>query len=75
MSNEVILEAKKVNKSFSGVQVLYDVNLDIRKGEIHALMGENGAGKSTLIKIITGAYTKDSGKLLWKGKEVEINRT
>ena len=73
MSNEVILEAKKVNKSFSGVQVLYDVNLDIRKGEIHALLGENGAGKSTLIKIITGAYTKDSGKLLWKGKEVEIN--
>lgn len=75
MSNnsKVIFEAKKINKSFSIVQVLHDVNLEIRKGEVHALMGENGAGKSTLIKIITGAYTKDSGQLFWKGREVEIN--
>lgn len=73
MSQEIILEARNINKSFSGVQVLNNVNLDIRKGEVHALMGENGAGKSTLIKIITGAYTKDSGAILWKGKEVEIN--
>lgn len=73
MSEELILEAKKINKSFSGVQVLKDVNLEIKKGEVHALMGENGAGKSTLIKIITGAYTKDSGSIIWKGKEVELN--
>ena len=73
MSQEIILEARNINKSFSGVQVLNHVNLNIRKGEVHALMGENGAGKSTLIKIITGAYTKDDGVILWKGKEVEIN--
>ena len=73
MSQEIILEAKNINKSFSGIPVLRDVHLDVRKGEVHALMGENGAGKSTLIKIITGAYTKDSGQLHWKGEEVEIN--
>lgn len=73
MSQEIILEARGIEKSFSGVQILHGVNLDIRKGEVHALMGENGAGKSTLIKIITGAYTKDKGSILWKGKEVEIN--
>lgn len=73
MSQEFILEARAINKSFSGIPVLKSVNLGIRKGEVHALMGENGAGKSTLIKIITGAYTKDSGAILWKGKEVEIN--
>lgn len=68
MSSEVILEAKGICKSFSGVQVLKSVNFDVRKGEVHALMGENGAGKSTLIKILTGAYTKDSGVIQWKGK-------
>ncbi|MCI8598047.1 MAG: sugar ABC transporter ATP-binding protein [Lachnospiraceae bacterium] len=73
MNQEIILEACDINKSFSGVQVLNQVHLDIRKGEVHALMGENGAGKSTLIKIITGAYTKDSGRIFWKGQEVEIN--
>lgn len=50
MSQEIILEAKNINKSFSGIPVLRDVHLDVRKGEVHALMGENGAGKSTLIK-------------------------
>jgi len=73
MSSEVILEAKGICKSFSGVQVLKSVNFDVRKGEVHALMGENGAGKSTLIKVLTGAYTKDSGVIEWKGKPVEIN--
>ncbi len=73
MSEDVILEVNHINKSFSGVQVLSDIHMDVRKGEVHALMGENGAGKSTLIKIITGAYTKDSGSILWKGKEVEIH--
>ena len=68
----IILEAKNINKSFSGVKVLKDVHIEIAEGEVHALMGENGAGKSTLIKILTGAYTKDSGSILWEGKEVEI---
>jgi len=73
MSSEVILEAKNIYKSFSQVPVLQDVHLEVAKGEVHALMGENGAGKSTLIKILTGAYTKDQGSILWKGQEVEIN--
>ena len=54
MSEELILRTENVCKSFNGIQVLKNVNLEIRKGEIHALMGENGAGKSTIIKIITG---------------------
>ncbi|RKJ39001.1 sugar ABC transporter ATP-binding protein, partial [bacterium 1XD42-8] len=73
MSQEILLEVKNMDKSFFGVQVLNKVNLEVRKGEVHALMGENGAGKSTLIKIITGAYTKDGGKIFWKGQEVEIH--
>lgn len=70
---EIILEAKKICKSFSGVPVLQNVDFSVRKGEVHALMGENGAGKSTLIKILTGVYTKDSGSIFWDGKQVEIN--
>ncbi len=70
---ETILEAKGIYKSFSGVPVLQDVRFEVRRGEVHALMGENGAGKSTLIKIITGVYTKDDGQIYWEGKPVEIN--
>lgn len=73
MKEEIILEAKKICKSFSGVPVLQNVDFSVRKGEVHALMGENGAGKSTLIKILTGVYTKDSGSVFWDGKQVEIN--
>ena len=71
--NEVILRASKICKSFSGVPVLRDVDFEVRKGEIHALMGENGAGKSTLIKMITGVYTMDSGQIYWDGKPVAIH--
>lgn len=72
-SAETILEAREICKGFSGVPVLRGVNFDVRKGEVHALMGENGAGKSTLIKILTGVYSKDSGSIVWDGKEVEVN--
>ncbi len=75
MSNEVILKVQDICKSFSGIKVLDNVNVEINKGEVHALMGENGAGKSTLIKIITGAYSKDSGQIFWKGKPVSINNS
>ena len=64
------LEMQSVSKAFPGVQALDEVSLDLRPGEIHALMGENGAGKSTLIKIITGLYRPDSGRMLLDGKEV-----
>lgn len=69
---EFILEVKNVSKSFPGVKALDDVSLKIRKGEIHAFVGENGAGKSTLMKILNGNYTKDSGSIFMNGEEVEI---
>ena len=71
--NSVLLEVKHIYKSFSGVPVLRDLGFAVKKGEIHALMGENGAGKSTVIKIITGVYTKDSGEIVYEGREVPIN--
>jgi ribose transport system ATP-binding protein len=71
-NGETILSIKKVSKSFSGVNVLDDINLDIRRGEIMGLVGENGAGKSTLIKIISGIYQPSSGKLILDGNEVSI---
>lgn len=62
-----------INKSFSGVRVLKDVNLHLRPGTVNALMGENGAGKSTLMKILNGIYTMDSGEIFVDGEKVEIN--
>jgi monosaccharide-transporting ATPase len=59
-----VLEALNVSKEFPGVKALDDVTLSLRKGEVHALVGENGAGKSTLIKVLTGVYQHDAGQLL-----------
>ena len=70
---EVILEMKDIDKTFPGVHALDRVSFDVRRGEVHALMGENGAGKSTLMKVLTGIYTKDSGKILFEGREVEFH--
>ncbi len=70
---EVILTMKGIDKSFPGVHALDHVDLEVRKGEVHALMGENGAGKSTLMKVLTGIYTKDSGTITYEGKEVEFH--
>lgn len=69
---EKILEMKNINKRFYGVQALKDVNFSVNKGEVHVLIGENGAGKSTLMKILSGAYQKDSGKIYFDGTEVEV---
>lgn len=71
----VALQIKNVNKSFGVVHALKDVSLEIMDGETLALVGENGAGKSTLMKILTGAYQKNSGHILIDGKEVNINNT
>lgn len=72
MAGKYILEAKGIDKSFSGVTVLKGAELCIEPGELHALMGENGAGKSTLMKIIMGIYTKDAGQVILDGKEVDF---
>ena len=70
---EVILEMKQIDKSFPGVHALNKVDFNVKRGEVHALMGENGAGKSTLMKVLTGIYTKDSGYLIYEGTEVEFH--
>lgn len=71
-STKYILEARGIDKSFSGVTVLKGAELCIEPGELHALMGENGAGKSTLMKIIMGIYTKDAGTVVLDGKETDF---
>ena len=65
-----ILELKKITKEFPGVLALEDVDFDLKKGEVHALVGENGAGKSTLVKIITGVLTQTSGNIIYNGNNV-----
>ena len=72
---EVILTMKGIDTSFPGVHALDHVDLEVRKGEVHALMGENGAGKSTMMKVLTGIYKKDSGTITYEGKEVEFHNT
>ena len=70
--SDVILTMKGIDKSFPGVHALDHVDLEVRRGEVHALMGENGAGKSTLMKVLTGIYSKDEGTITFEGKEVEF---
>ncbi|TMF77897.1 MAG: sugar ABC transporter ATP-binding protein [Chloroflexi bacterium] len=61
-----------VSKDFPGVHALRDCHFDLRRGEVHALVGENGAGKSTLMKILAGVYRKDSGRVRVKGADVDV---
>jgi len=67
MEKGAVISIQKISKSFPGVQALDNVDFTLRKGEIHALMGENGAGKSTLIKVLTGIYQKDAGQIYISG--------
>ncbi len=67
MENNVVLSMRGIEKIFPGVRALHNVDFTLRKGEIHALMGENGAGKSTLIKVLTGVYEKDGGEIFIDG--------
>ena len=70
---EAILEVEGVSKSFPGVKALDRVSFDLRRGEVHALVGENGAGKSTLMKILSGVYQPDEGVVRFKGHEVTFH--
>lgn len=71
--SELLLSIKGIQKYFPGVHALDDARLDLRIGEVHALVGENGAGKSTLMKVLTGIYKRDGGTILYKGKEVNFS--
>ena len=70
--SEPLLKVMEISKGFPGVQALDRVCFELRKGEVHALVGENGAGKSTLMKILSGAYRPDSGTILLRGREVHF---
>ncbi|WP_328589487.1 sugar ABC transporter ATP-binding protein [Priestia abyssalis] len=70
---EYALQMKDICKSFPGVKALENVSLNVKKGEVHALMGENGAGKSTLMKILAGIYTPDEGEIFLNGEKVEFH--
>lgn len=74
MEKEYILEMLNISKFFPGVKALEGVNLKVREGTVHALLGENGAGKSTLMKILIGLYKCDEGTIKFKGKKVQINK-
>ena len=72
-STEPILSLRKVNKSFGAVHVLTDVDLDVYRGQVTALVGDNGAGKSTLIKGIAGIHAFDSGEVIFEGRPVAVH--
>ncbi len=71
--NQVILEMKNIDKRFSGVHALKSANIELREGEVHALMGENGAGKSTLMKVLCGIHKRDGGDVTLFGKSVDFS--
>lgn len=71
--SDYVLEMHNIDKRFGGTHALKDVTIQFKRAEVNVIMGENGAGKSTLMRILTGAHGKDSGKLIYEGKEVEIH--
>ncbi|MEC2057692.1 sugar ABC transporter ATP-binding protein [Peribacillus psychrosaccharolyticus] len=75
MSENYILEMENVTKEFPGVKALDSIQFKVKKGSVHALMGENGAGKSTLMKIIFGIYTPDTGMIKFKGHDLKVSST
>ena len=73
--SEYILELKDITKQFPGVKALDRMNFQLKRGEVHALLGENGAGKSTLMKVLSGIYQPDEGQILLNGKSVHFANT
>ncbi len=72
--NGCVLEMRNIHKSFGGLKALDDVSLDLQRGEVLGLVGDNAAGKSTLMKILTGFYHFDSGRIILEGRDVHIDR-
>jgi len=72
VTDRIVLQAKGIGKSFPGVHALDGVDLELRAGETHILLGENGAGKSTLMKVLSGAYAPDAGEVFIDGQRVEV---
>ena len=70
-NGEFILQMKDIDMFFPGVKALKKAKFNLKKGEIHSLMGENGAGKSTLVKVLTGVYHKTAGQVFYDGKQIE----
>jgi ribose transport system ATP-binding protein len=75
MAKETVLEMKNITKTFPGVKALDKVNFSLKKGEVHALLGENGAGKSTLMKVLNGIHQRDEGEIIVKGESVKFENT
>ncbi|MEG0526251.1 sugar ABC transporter ATP-binding protein [Amedibacillus sp. YH-ame6] len=73
--SDVLLEMKNISKEFPGVKALDDVSLTVKRGSVHALMGENGAGKSTLMKCLFGMYSKDAGTIILEGQEINFKNS
>jgi ribose transport system ATP-binding protein len=72
MGDDFVLQLEGISKQFPGVKALDDVSFDLRRGEVHMLVGENGAGKSTLIKILAGAHRHDAGRIVINGQPTAI---
>ena len=70
MNSEYVIEMLNITKEFPGIIANDDITLRLRKGEIHALLGENGAGKSTLMNILAGLLDKDAGEITFEGKQI-----
>jgi ribose transport system ATP-binding protein len=66
--NQIVMEMSSISKNYSGVPALKDVSLEVRSGEVHALLGENGAGKSTLMNVATGTVAPTAGQIIIDGK-------
>ena len=75
MAHDVLLKMEGISKTFPGVKALDNVNLEVKAGTVHALMGENGAGKSTLMKCLFGMYKKDAGHIYLEGKEIDFKNS
>ena len=73
MKNDYILEIENISKEFPGVKALENVNLKVKKGSVHALLGENGAGKSTLMNILIGIYKPDNGHIIFDSERLFVS--